>query len=50
VLEGSPAPPSEVADVPQAVDPVLERALATRKLVRYDSVRELLGDLEALAE
>jgi serine/threonine protein kinase len=49
VLGGSPRPPSEVADVPSAVDDVVRRATATRKLVRYDSVRELLGDLDGLA-
>jgi serine/threonine protein kinase len=43
-----PAPPSEVADVPEALDEVLLRALATEKLDRYEHVLYLRDALQAL--
>ncbi|QGX94704.1 hypothetical protein EI982_07795 [Haloplanus rallus] len=48
VLNEEPTPPSEVADVPPALDDVLLTALATAKVDRYDSVlylRDAFRDL-----
>ena len=48
VLNEEPTPPSEVADVPPALDDVLLTALATEKVDRYDSVlylRDAFRDL-----
>jgi serine/threonine protein kinase len=43
-----PAPPSEVADVPEALDEVLLRALATERAERYKHVLYLRDALQAL--
>jgi serine/threonine protein kinase len=45
-----PAPPSEVADVPGALDEVLLRALATEKTDRYEHVLYLRDALEEMTE
>jgi serine/threonine protein kinase len=45
-----PAPPSEVADVPEALDEVLLTALATGKADRYEHVLYLRDDLQALRD
>ena len=50
VLNEEPAPPSEVADVPAALDDVLLTALATEKADRYDSVLYLRDAFRDLAE
>jgi hypothetical protein len=45
-----PAPPNEVADVPEALDEVLLRALATERADRYEHVlylRDALQDLQS---
>jgi hypothetical protein len=49
VLDGTAPAPSEVASVPTAIDGVLEKAMATAKLQRYESVGALRADLRALA-
>jgi serine/threonine protein kinase len=50
VLDEQPAPPSEVADLPPALDDVLLTALATRKADRYDSVVYVRDALQELYE
>ncbi|WP_251344206.1 serine/threonine-protein kinase [Haloplanus halophilus] len=50
VLHEDPAPPSAVADVPEALDDVLLTALATEKADRYDSVLYLRDAFRDLAE
>ncbi|WP_379719435.1 protein kinase domain-containing protein [Haloplanus litoreus] len=50
VLTESPTPPSEVADVPPALDDVLLTALDTEKADRYDSVLYLRDAFRDLAE
>ena len=45
-----PTPPSEIADVPAALDEVLLRALATEKAERYEAVLLLRNDLQELRE
>jgi outer membrane protein assembly factor BamB len=48
VLHESPTPPSDVADVPEALDDVLLTALATEKGDRYESVLYLRDALQAV--
>ncbi|MEF8851928.1 MAG: PQQ-binding-like beta-propeller repeat protein [Haloarculaceae archaeon] len=48
VLNGQPAPPSEVADVPAELDRIVRTAMATEKGDRYESVLYLRDDLQAL--
>jgi outer membrane protein assembly factor BamB/serine/threonine protein kinase len=48
VLNEQPTPPSELADVPESLDEILQRALATEKADRYESVLYLRDELEAL--
>jgi hypothetical protein len=50
VLHETPAPPSEVADVPPALDEVLLRALATGRADRYESVLYLRDDLQEILD
>ncbi|GAB3321116.1 serine/threonine-protein kinase [Haloplanus salinarum] len=50
VLDETPTPPSEVADVPSALDDVLLTALAKDKADRYDDIVYLRDDLQALFE
>jgi len=51
VLEESPVPPSAVIDaVPEAIDEVIAKALAKRKLTRYESVAAVLADLKRVAD
>jgi predicted flap endonuclease-1-like 5' DNA nuclease len=45
-----PTPPSEVADVPPALDEVIVTALATARADRYEHVLYLRDDLQALLE
>jgi hypothetical protein len=45
-----PTPPSEIADVPAALDEVLLRALATEKAERHESVLYLRDDLQDLRD
>jgi serine/threonine protein kinase len=45
-----PTPPSEIADVPDALDEVLLTALAKRKGDRYDDIVYFRDDLEELLE
>ena len=46
----TPVPGDVAADVPGAVDDVVEKALATQKLTRYESVDHLQQDLHAIRE
>ncbi|WP_251331258.1 serine/threonine-protein kinase [Haloplanus pelagicus] len=48
ILDDRPAPPSAVADVPEALDDVLLTALATEKEDRYDDIVYLRDDLQEL--
>jgi hypothetical protein len=48
VLNERPDPPSAVADVPPALDGVLQPALEKRKDDRYDSVLYLRDELQGL--
>lgn len=48
-LQGDPPAPSAVADVPAELDRVVGKAMATRRLSRYETARQLAGDLRALA-
>ncbi|WP_135302449.1 protein kinase domain-containing protein [Haloarcula amylovorans] len=50
VLAPSPPAPSDVADVPAAVDDVVGKAMATRKLARYETAAHLTQELRALRE
>jgi serine/threonine protein kinase len=50
VLDERPVPPSEVADVPPALDDVLLTALATEKADRTDSVVYVRDALQELYE
>jgi serine/threonine protein kinase len=50
IQKDEPAPPSEVADVPGALDEVLLRALATEKTDRYEHVLYLRDALENVAD
>jgi serine/threonine protein kinase len=45
-----PTPPSEIADVPAALDEVLLRALATEKAERHESVLYLRDELQGVRE
>lgn len=50
VLTASPIPPSDVrTDLSTGIDAVIEKAMATEKLVRYESARRLLADLRRVA-
>jgi hypothetical protein len=48
VLHEQPTPPSELADIPSALDEVLLTALATEKADRYESVLYLRDEFAAL--
>jgi len=48
VLDDEPTPPSEVADVPAALDEILLRALAKEKTDRYESVLLMRDALQNL--
>ena len=48
VLHEKPTPPSEIADIPEALDEILLRALAKEKDDRYESVLLLRNDLQDL--
>jgi hypothetical protein len=48
VLHEDPTPPSEMADVPPALDDLLSTALATEKRDRYESVLYLRDALQAV--
>ncbi|GAB6860926.1 hypothetical protein JCM17092_10150 [Haloplanus litoreus] len=50
VLDERPAPPSAVADVPEALDDVVLTALAKEKGDRYDDIVYLRDDLQRLYE
>ncbi|GAB3314019.1 PQQ-binding-like beta-propeller repeat protein [Haloplanus salinarum] len=50
VLDEEPTPPSDVADVPQALDRVLLTALAKEKSERYETVLYLRDALRELGE
>jgi hypothetical protein len=50
VLHDQPQAPSELRDLPPAVDPIFEKALATRKFTRYESVAALRADLTAVRQ
>jgi serine/threonine-protein kinase len=49
-LYEAPAPPSEVADLPPALDDVLLTALAKERDDRYGDIVYLRDDLQALFE
>lgn len=48
VKSDQPAPPSEIADVPEALDEILLTALAKEKADRYDDIVYLRDELEEL--
>jgi hypothetical protein len=48
ILHAGPPQPSEVADVPQALDDVVTKAMAREKLRRYESVTHLGAELRAI--
>ncbi len=48
IESGESTPPSEIADVPAALDDILLRTLATEKAERYESVLYLRDDLQEL--
>ncbi|WP_225333896.1 hypothetical protein [Halomicrobium urmianum] len=48
VLESEPPLPGAVADVPDRIDDVVSKAMARRKLRRYESVEHLAADLRAV--
>lgn len=48
ILEGPPPHPSDVTDVPPAIDDVVTKAMAVQKLRRYESVTHLAADLRAI--
>ncbi len=50
IESAEPTPPSEVADVPAALDDILLRALATEKTERHESVLYLRDDLQDLRD
>jgi hypothetical protein len=50
IESAEPAPPSEVADLPAALDDILLRALATEKAERHESVLYLRDDLQDLRD
>ncbi len=50
VLGAPPPRPSDVADVPPAVDAVVEKAMAAGKLARYESAAGLLADLREVTD
>lgn len=57
IMDEDPAPPSEVADVPPAVDDAIMPALAKQKADRYedvllfrDALDDLLADLDAVSD
>lgn len=50
VLTSSPIPPSDVRPgLPGGIDDVIEKAMATEKITRYESARQLLADLRRIA-
>lgn len=50
VLTSSPIPPSDVRPtLPDGIDDVIEKAMATEKITRYESARQLLADLRRIA-
>jgi len=48
VMDDEPAPPSEIADVPETLDGILLQALAKERGDRYDSVIYLRDELQEL--
>jgi serine/threonine protein kinase len=50
IESAEPAPPSEVADLPAALDDILLRALATEKAERHESVLYLRDDPQDLRD
>lgn len=50
VLNASPPTPSDVVDVPPAVDTVVGKAMGTRKLTRYETAAHVAQELRALGE
>jgi serine/threonine protein kinase len=50
VVDGQPPAPSDVADVPPAVDDVLGKAMARQKLARYETASQLTQELRALGD
>lgn len=50
ILTESPTPPSEIADVPPALDDILLTAMATDPADRYETVVHLRNELEDLAD
>ncbi|WP_226021539.1 serine/threonine protein kinase [Halomicrobium salinisoli] len=47
VMEAPPPLPGDVTDVPDRIDDVVSKAMARRKLRRYESVAQLAADLRA---
>ncbi|WP_254280275.1 serine/threonine protein kinase [Haloarcula marina] len=50
VIDGPPPTPSDVADVPTAVDDIVGKAMATQKLRRYETAAHVAQELRALRE
>jgi len=51
IVERDPSAPSSVVEgVPERVDDLVSKAMATGKLHRYETVENLRGDLESIAE
>jgi hypothetical protein len=48
ILSGEPPRPTAVADVPAAVDDIVGKAMATRKLTRYETAAHLRQELGGL--
>ncbi|MFC6755786.1 hypothetical protein ACFQER_02550 [Halomicroarcula sp. GCM10025894] len=48
VLSSGPPDPSAVADVPPAVDDIVGKAMARRKLARYETAAHLRQELRSL--
>jgi hypothetical protein len=48
ILEGDRRLPSDVTDVPDGIDDVISKAMATEKLRRYESVAHLGAELRAI--
>ncbi|WP_276271425.1 protein kinase domain-containing protein [Haloarcula litorea] len=49
VVDAEPPTPSDVADVPPAVDDIVGKAMATGKLARYETAAHLTQELRGLA-
>ncbi|GGN87118.1 protein kinase domain-containing protein [Haloarcula pellucida] len=50
VLRGPPPVPTDVADVPAELDAVVGKAMATKKLTRYETATHLAQELRALRD